>query len=121
MSQRIKAIVEQGRLRPVTPFEFPEGTEMEIVIESVTAPVPKPRRSPEEVRRIVAEIAAMPPGGNGGDANAGRDGGTSSEPQTGRSPAEIIAAIAAQPMEAGGQEFSGRDHDRILYGEGRAR
>lgn len=30
--------------------------------------------------------------------------------------AEILAAIAAMPMEPGGKEFSGRDHDRILYG-----
>ena len=34
----------------------------------------------------------------------------------------IIAEIAAMPMEPGGEEFSGRDHDRILYGgEGGAR
>ena len=35
---------------------------------------------------------------------------------TGRpNPAEVIAAIASLPMEPGGPEFSGRDHDRILY------
>ena len=38
-----------------------------------------------------------------------------------RTPAEILAAIAAMPMEASGEEFSGRDHDRILYGEKGAR
>ena len=32
-------------------------------------------------------------------------------------PAEILAEIAAMPLEPGGQEFNGRDHDRILYGE----
>jgi predicted DNA-binding antitoxin AbrB/MazE fold protein len=31
-------------------------------------------------------------------------------------PAKILATIAALPMEAG-QEFSGQDHDRILYGD----
>ena len=36
---------------------------------------------------------------------------------TAQSPAEILAAIAAIPLEEGGEEFSGRDHDRILYGE----
>lgn len=30
-------------------------------------------------------------------------------------PAEILAAIAALPLEAGGEEFSARDHDKILY------
>jgi predicted DNA-binding antitoxin AbrB/MazE fold protein len=31
-------------------------------------------------------------------------------------PAEILGAIAALPLEGDGGEFSGRDHDRILYG-----
>ena len=35
----------------------------------------------------------------------------------GKTPADILAAIAALPMEAGGEELSGRDHDQILYGE----
>jgi len=39
----------------------------------------------------------------------------------GRTPADILAAIAALPMEAGGEEFSGRDHDKILYGDKGAR
>jgi hypothetical protein len=29
---------------------------------------------------------------------------------------EIMAEIAAMPMEPGGQEFAGTEHDRILYG-----
>ena len=29
---------------------------------------------------------------------------------------EIIHAIAAMPIETGGQEFAGTDHDKILYG-----
>jgi predicted DNA-binding antitoxin AbrB/MazE fold protein len=33
--------------------------------------------------------------------------------------AEILAGIAALPLEGDGEEFSGRDHDQILYGEGR--
>jgi len=36
-----------------------------------------------------------------------------------RSAADLLAEIAALPMEPNGQVFSGRDHDRILYGEGR--
>ena len=44
------------------------------------------------------------------------------EPLTeGRTPADILATIAALPMEAGGEEFSGRDHDKVLYGDQDAR
>jgi predicted DNA-binding antitoxin AbrB/MazE fold protein len=35
----------------------------------------------------------------------------------GRMPADILAAIAALPMEVAGEEFSGREHDKILYGD----
>lgn len=33
-----------------------------------------------------------------------------------RTPAELIAEIAAMPMESSPDGFSGRDHDKILYG-----
>ena len=33
------------------------------------------------------------------------------------SSAEVLAAIAALPPEGDGAEFSGREHDRLLYGE----
>ena len=72
MTQRITAIVEQGHLRPTTPLGLAEGTEVQIVIESADHP-PKPRRSPEEVRKIIAEIVAMPTEGDHGDPNASRD------------------------------------------------
>lgn len=32
-------------------------------------------------------------------------------------PAVIVSAIASLPVEGDGQPFSGRDHDKILYGE----
>ncbi|MBI3407577.1 MAG: antitoxin family protein [Planctomycetes bacterium] len=35
---------------------------------------------------------------------------------TGQDAATTLAAIAALPMETGGKEFAGRDHDQILYG-----
>lgn len=38
-----------------------------------------------------------------------------------RTPANILATIAALPLEADGEEFSGRDHDVILYGTHGAR
>ena len=37
-----------------------------------------------------------------------------------RTPAEILAEIAALPT-AGGDPFTGRDHDKVLYGEQGAR
>ena len=46
---------------------------------------------------------------------------TRESPAEGRTPADILAAIAALPMEVGGEEFSGRDHDKILYGDTGAR
>ena len=36
-------------------------------------------------------------------------------------PADILAAIAAMPLEDRGGEFSGRDHDKVLYGQQGAR
>lgn len=37
------------------------------------------------------------------------------------SPADILAAIAALPLEADEKGFPGRDHDEILYGKKGAR
>ena len=34
-----------------------------------------------------------------------------------RTPAQILSSIASLPMEGDVQGFSGRDHDKILYGE----
>ncbi|NEQ75463.1 MAG: antitoxin family protein [Okeania sp. SIO2C9] len=34
-----------------------------------------------------------------------------------KKPADILAAIASLPLEGEQDEFSGRDHDRILYPE----
>lgn len=40
---------------------------------------------------------------------------------TGDNAATWLSQIAAMPVEGGGEEFSGRDHDRILYGPKGAR
>jgi predicted DNA-binding antitoxin AbrB/MazE fold protein len=43
---------------------------------------------------------------------------TTSEPDRDtKTPAEILSAIASLPIDGDGSEFSGRDHDKILYGE----
>lgn len=41
--------------------------------------------------------------------------------KTDRTPAQILAEIAALSEEPVGEGFSGRDHDKILYGEKGAR
>ena len=34
-----------------------------------------------------------------------------------KAPADILAAIAAMPLEGNGTPFSGRDHNSVLYGK----
>ena len=34
-----------------------------------------------------------------------------------QTPAELLAEIAALPMEGKTDKFSGRDHDKVLYGK----
>ena len=41
---------------------------------------------------------------------------SSKRPPSAPAPADILAGIAALPMEADDQGFSGQDHDRVLYG-----
>ncbi len=38
-------------------------------------------------------------------------------PQGEAKPSDILTAIASLPLEGNGAEFSGRDHDQILYGK----
>jgi predicted DNA-binding antitoxin AbrB/MazE fold protein len=42
--------------------------------------------------------------------------GNQTSESPGRKVAERLAEIAALPLEGKGEKFSGRDHDRILYG-----
>jgi len=46
---------------------------------------------------------------------------TRSPARNGKTPAEILKEIASIPLENGGPEFSGRDHDSVLYGQKGAR
>jgi predicted DNA-binding antitoxin AbrB/MazE fold protein len=46
---------------------------------------------------------------------------TRESPPRKRTPAEIVAEIAAMDVESDPEGFSGRDHDKILYGERDAR
>jgi AF2212-like len=71
MTQRITAVVEQGRLRPTVPLGLAEGAEVQIIILP-TAPAagepPQPKRSAKDV---IAAIAALPT--ESGPEFAGRD------------------------------------------------
>ncbi len=43
----------------------------------------------------------------------------SKETKQKRTPAEILAKLAALPIEGKTDKFSGRDHDKVLYGDDR--
>ena len=105
MSRTIPAIFDEGVFRPLTPVDLPEGTPVVVQLESPTQPTPdeEPRAdenppstpaegatgelSPEELARQQAQIA------------------------------EFLAKMEAIPHEGPDDGFSGRDHDKILYGK----
>ena len=66
-------------------------------------PVPLADSTSVRVTIVANEAQSAPPGADG------------------QSAAKWLATIASLPIEPGGQEFSGRDHDRILYGPKGAR
>jgi predicted DNA-binding antitoxin AbrB/MazE fold protein len=72
MPERITAIVENGVLRPTVPLGLPDGTRVELTIDSPAhepAP-PKRKRTPAE---IIAQIAAIPSEAPDSDPNTSRD------------------------------------------------
>lgn len=50
-----------------------------------------------------------------------QDVSNSSHLSNNKTSAEFLAELAALPLEGKTDEFSGRDHDKILYGEDRTR
>jgi predicted DNA-binding antitoxin AbrB/MazE fold protein len=73
MTKEIKAVYEDGLIRPLQPLELPEGSRLDVIV-------------------ITHEEVAT-------NGNA----------------AEILAEIAALPLEGANDAFAGRDHDSILY------
>jgi predicted DNA-binding antitoxin AbrB/MazE fold protein len=75
MPERITAIVENGLLRPTVPLALPEGTRVEVTIDSPIQQIApaKCKRTPAEVAEIVAKIAAMPNESPDADPNTSRD------------------------------------------------
>ena len=56
MSQQITAIYAGGVLRPLTPLEFPEQTQIELEVRQVTAPAEDERG---RVLRLLAEAGVI--------------------------------------------------------------
>jgi predicted DNA-binding antitoxin AbrB/MazE fold protein len=91
MPAPVEAIYEHGVLRLTRPIDLAEGTRVEVIV------IP---REPETTTQ--------------GSAASG-DG------RAKRTPAEIAAEIAALAIESNDDGFSGRDHDKVLYGDKGAR
>jgi len=92
MTTTIKASYEHGVLKPVKPLDLKDGTEVEIVVISQ-------KQSPAD----------------GSDSIAGSpdDKKTTVSKYKGKTPSQIIAAIADLSNEEGPDDgFSGSDHDK---------
>jgi len=74
MTKKIKAVYEQGMIRPLQPLRLREGTRLDLI--------------------VIAHDQAK------SNCNA----------------AEVLAEIAALPIEGSGEAFAAREHDSILYG-----
>ncbi len=72
MAEPIKAVYEGGVFRPTSPVDLKEGAEVEITPAKPIA-LPRPKRTPAEVRAMLKAIADLPPEGLDDDPHAGRD------------------------------------------------
>ena len=72
MKEPIKAVFEGGVFRPKSPVDLPEGAEVEIMPPKPTE-LPRPKRTPAEVRAMLKAIADMPPEGLDDDPHVARD------------------------------------------------
>ena len=73
MTKEIKAVYEQGVIRPLQPLELPDGARLDLIVI------------------------------------------THEEPKVNGNTAEILAEIAALPLEGPCDTFAGREHDSSLY------
>ncbi len=86
MSRTIAAIFDAGVFRPLEPVNLAEGTQVEVQVSKTALNQSVAELSPEELARQQAGIA------------------------------EFLARMEALPDEGPDDGFSGRDHDKILYG-----
>ena len=87
MTTTVEAIYEQGTLRLDKPISLPDGTRVEVVVITRDAVARKGERV-----RLAPSVE-------------------------GKTAAQIVAEIAALPVEGRRDAFSGRDHDKALYGK----
>lgn len=87
MSRTIPAIFDAGVFRPLQPVELAEGTQVEVQVPTVPPIKSAEELSPEELSRQQAAIE------------------------------QFLAEMEALPPEGSDDGFSGRDHDKILYGK----
>lgn len=71
MIEPIKAVFSGGVFRPESPVDLIEGQEVEITIQPKA--LPKPKRTPAEVRAMLKAIAELPPEGMDDDPHVARD------------------------------------------------
>lgn len=87
MSQTIAAVFDSGVFRPLEPVDLAEGKQVQVQVQvTQTADAGQDELSAEELTQQQAAIA------------------------------EFLARMEALPDEGPDDAFSGRDHDKILYG-----
>jgi predicted DNA-binding antitoxin AbrB/MazE fold protein len=86
MSRTIPAIFDAGIFRPLQPVELAEGTRVEVALPVV--------KDVEANGELAPEVLACHQ----------------------KAVAEMLAEIESLPIEEPDDGFSGRDHDKILYG-----
>jgi predicted DNA-binding antitoxin AbrB/MazE fold protein len=87
MSHIIPAVFSDGVFRPLAPVSLADGTQVQLQVHSPFAgAAPSGELTPEQLARQQKAIE------------------------------ELIAEIEALPPEGPDDGFSGRDHDKILYG-----
>jgi predicted DNA-binding antitoxin AbrB/MazE fold protein len=87
MSRTIPAIFDAGVFRPLQPVDLANGTQVEVQVPVGSSQEVTAELSPEELARQRADIEAF------------------------------LAEMEALPLEGPDDGFSGRDHDKILYGK----
>jgi predicted DNA-binding antitoxin AbrB/MazE fold protein len=86
MSQEFHAIYEHGILRPLTPLNLPEATEVEVTLRLAAAETNSAAQNGAELRLQKEALQAM------------------------------FAEVDKLPQTPHNDGLSGRDHDHILYG-----
>jgi predicted DNA-binding antitoxin AbrB/MazE fold protein len=86
MSRSITAIFESGVFRPLQPVDLAQGTQVEVQVPISPSVEAMGELTPEELAHQQKAIAAM------------------------------LAEIESLPINEPDDGFSGRDHDKLLYG-----